>query len=70
MISIVWPFRSHTDPEQRSRQKRNEDARRQQIALSGAILVRTVVGLAIFLAAVLVSPETRGKILIADLTVA
>jgi len=38
--------------------------------LSGAILVRTVVGLAIFLAAVLVSPETRGKILIADLTVA
>jgi len=38
--------------------------------LSGAILVRTVVGLAIFLVAVLVSPETRGKILIADLTVA
>ena len=42
----------------------------QQIALSGPILVTTVVGLAIFLVAVLLSPETRGKVLVADLTVA
>jgi MFS transporter, SHS family, lactate transporter len=41
-----------------------------QIALSRPILVTTVVGLAIFLIAVLLSPETRGKVLIADLTVA
>jgi MFS transporter, SHS family, lactate transporter len=42
----------------------------QYIALSGPILVTTVVGLAIFLVAVLLSPETRGKVLAADLTVA
>jgi MFS transporter, SHS family, lactate transporter len=42
----------------------------QQIALSGPILITTVVGLAIFLTAVLLSPETKGKVLIADLTVA
>src|SRR5712672_634931 len=41
-----------------------------QIGLSGPILVTTVVGLAIFLVAVLLSPETKGKVLIADLTVA
>jgi hypothetical protein len=35
-----------------------------------AILVTTVVGLAIFLVAVLLSPETKGKVLVADLTVA
>jgi hypothetical protein len=29
-----------------------------------------VVGLAIFLVAVLLSPETKGKVLVADLTVA
>ena len=40
------------------------------ISLSGPILVTTVVGLAIFLVAVLLSPETKGKVLIADLTVA
>ena len=38
--------------------------------LSGPILVTTVVGLAIFLVAVLLSPETKGKVLVADLTVA
>ena len=41
-----------------------------QIGLSGPILVTTVVGLAIFLVAVLLSPETKGKVLVADLTVA
>ena len=41
-----------------------------QVALSGPILVTTVVGLAIFLVAVLLSPETKGKVLVADLTVA
>jgi len=41
-----------------------------QIALSGPILVTTVVGLVIFLVAVLLSPETKGKVLVADLTVA
>src|SRR3954454_8375769 len=41
-----------------------------QITLSGPILVTTVVGLAIFLTAVLLSPETKGKVLVADLTVA
>jgi MFS transporter, SHS family, lactate transporter len=41
----------------------------QQVALSGPILVTTVVGLAIFLVAVFLSPETRGKVLTADLTV-
>src|SRR5215469_1258900 len=41
-----------------------------QITLSGPILVTTVVGLTIFLIAVLLSPETKGKILVADLTVA
>jgi len=40
------------------------------ISLSGPILVTTVVGLAIFLVAVFLSPETRGKVLVADLTVA
>jgi len=42
----------------------------RQIGLSGPILVTTVVGLAIFLVAVLLSPETKGKVLVADLTVA
>jgi MFS transporter, SHS family, lactate transporter len=42
----------------------------QNVALSGPILVTTVVGLAIFLVAVLLSPETKGKVLVADLTVA
>ena len=41
-----------------------------EVALSGPILVTTVVGLAIFLVAVLLSPETKGKVLVADLTVA
>ncbi len=41
-----------------------------QITLAGPILVTTVVGLAIFLVAVLLSPETKGKVLVADLTVA
>src|SRR5436853_1189462 len=41
-----------------------------QITLSGPILVTTVVGLGIFLVAVLLSPETKGKVLVADLTVA
>ena len=41
-----------------------------QVGLSGPILVTTVVGLAIFLVAVLLSPETKGKVLVADLTVA
>jgi SHS family lactate transporter-like MFS transporter len=41
-----------------------------QITLSGPILVTTVVGLASFLVAVLLSPETKGKVLVADLTVA
>ena len=40
------------------------------IGLSGPILVTTVVGLAIFLLAVLLSPETKGKVLVAELTVA
>src|SRR6266403_3909417 len=41
-----------------------------QIGLSGPILVTTVVGLAIFLVAVLLSPETKGNGLVAELTVA
>jgi SHS family lactate transporter-like MFS transporter len=41
-----------------------------QVGLSGPILVTTLVGLAIFLVAVLLSPETKGKVLVADLTVA
>ncbi len=41
-----------------------------EIGLSGPILVTTVVGLAIFLVAVLLSPETKGKVLVADLAVA
>jgi SHS family lactate transporter-like MFS transporter len=41
-----------------------------QITLAGPILVTTVVGLAIFLVAVLLSPETKGKVLVAELTVA
>jgi hypothetical protein len=41
-----------------------------QIGLSGPILVTTVVGLAIFLVAVLLSPETKGKVLVAELIVA
>jgi hypothetical protein len=41
-----------------------------QISLAGPILVTTVAGLAVFLTAVLLSPETRGKVLVADLTVA
>jgi SHS family lactate transporter-like MFS transporter len=42
----------------------------RNIPLSGPILVTTVVGLAVFVVAVLLSPETKGKVLIADLTVA
>jgi len=41
-----------------------------QITLAGPILVTTVVGVAIFLVAVFLSPETRGKVLAAELTVA
>jgi MFS transporter, SHS family, lactate transporter len=41
-----------------------------QIGLSGPILVTTLVGLAIFLTAVFLSPETKGKVLVADLTIA
>ena len=40
------------------------------IPLSGPILVTTVVGLAVFVVAVLLSPETKGKVLVAELTVA
>src|ERR1700704_6088473 len=40
------------------------------MTLSGPILVTTVIGLAIFLVAVFLSPETRGKVLVAELTVA
>ena len=40
------------------------------IGLSGPILVTTIVGLAVFLIAVLLSPETKGRVLVADLTVA
>jgi K+-transporting ATPase KdpF subunit len=39
-----------------------------QIGLSGPILITTVVGLAIFLVVVLLSPETKGKVLIANLS--
>ena len=41
-----------------------------QMTLSVPILVTTVVGLAVFLVAVLLSPETKGKVLVAELTVA
>jgi MFS transporter, SHS family, lactate transporter len=41
-----------------------------QMTLAGPILATTVVGLAVFLLAVLLSPETKGKVLIAELTVA
>src|SRR5436853_317153 len=41
-----------------------------QITLAGPILVTTVVGLVVFLVAVLLSPETKGKVLVAELTVA
>lgn len=41
-----------------------------QIGLSGPILVTAVVGLAIFLIAVFLSPDTRGKVVTADLTAA
>jgi len=41
-----------------------------QITLAGPILVTTVVGVAVFLVAVLLSPETKGKVLVAELTVA
>ena len=41
-----------------------------QITLAGPILVTTVVGVAIFLVAVLLSPETIGKVLLGELTVA
>jgi MFS transporter, SHS family, lactate transporter len=41
-----------------------------QMELSIPILVTTVIGLAVFLVAVLLSPETKGKVLVADLTVA
>ena len=44
--------------------------RAYNITLSGPILVIIVVGAAIFLTAVLLSPETKGKVLVADLTVA
>ena len=42
----------------------------RDIPLSGPILVTTVVGLAVFVVAVLLSPETKGKVLVAELTVA
>src|SRR5215475_5498788 len=41
-----------------------------QITLAGPILATTIIGLAIFLIAVLLSPETKGKVLVAELTVA
>ena len=41
-----------------------------QMTLAGPILLTTVVGLAIFLLAVFLSPETKGKVLVAELTVA
>ena len=41
-----------------------------QITLAGPSLVTTVVGVAIFLVAVLLSPETKGKALLGELTVA
>ena len=41
-----------------------------QITLAGPILVTTVVGLVVFLVAVLLSPETKGKVLAAELTIA
>jgi SHS family lactate transporter-like MFS transporter len=41
-----------------------------QMSLSIPILVTTVVGLSVFLVAVLLGPETKGKVLVADLTVA
>jgi MFS transporter, SHS family, lactate transporter len=41
-----------------------------QIPLSIPILVTTIVGLATFLIAVALSPETKGRVLVADLTVA
>jgi MFS transporter, SHS family, lactate transporter len=41
-----------------------------QMMLSVPILVTTVVGLSVFLVAVLLSPETKGKVLVAELTVA
>ena len=41
-----------------------------QITLAGPIVVTTVVGVAIFLVAVLLSPEAKGKVLLAELTVA
>jgi SHS family lactate transporter-like MFS transporter len=40
------------------------------ITLAGPILATTVIGLAIFLVAVLLSPETKGKVLVAELSVA
>jgi SHS family lactate transporter-like MFS transporter len=40
-----------------------------KIGLSGPILVTTVVGLAVFVVAVLLSPETKGRVLVAELTV-
>jgi hypothetical protein len=43
---------------------------RLRLRSDSPILVTTVVGLAIFLVAVLLSPETKGKVLIAGLTVA
>jgi hypothetical protein len=44
-------------------------ATRHQIGLSGSILITTVVGLVILLA-VLLRPETKGKVSAVDLTVA
>jgi SHS family lactate transporter-like MFS transporter len=41
-----------------------------QMELSIPILVTTVVGLVVFLVAVLLSPETKGKVLVSELTVA
>jgi hypothetical protein len=41
-----------------------------QKTLADSILVTTVVGVAIFLVAVLLSPEAKGKVLLAELTVA
>jgi hypothetical protein len=41
-----------------------------QIGLAGPILLTTIVGLALCLVAVLLSLETKGKVLVAELTVA
>jgi SHS family lactate transporter-like MFS transporter len=47
-----------------------EYATTHHVALAGPILVTTVVGLGLFLIGVLLSPETKGRVLVAELTVA